>query len=340
MPRWLIWGLGLILAAMLAVAGWWFGPRYFYKYFGHMALAEAKSTMTEAQAEAIRDHIGGLRARVAWGSSRSGNHELYLMELPQVRVRRLTNNHFVDFYPRFSPDGAKLVFARSTTEWVSERETDGWDAWVLDLNTGQESLAAKGGNFPAWLDDHTISFQRDDKVWTRDLATGQETMVMDGGPAFGGGLSTPMFSPLTRQLIAVTARGDKLSGVFVMKMRNMDPDRYGAGGCQISFFPGGERLYWVEPEGHGGTRIMEAVQGNKLPARVFMDRPGQFSHEYFPHLSDDGQWLVWGASAGGHEHDIADYEIFLWRVGAPWGQNVRLTYNPANDRWPDIHIME
>ena len=51
--------------------------------------------------------------------------------------------------------------------------------------------------------------------------------------------------------------------------------------------------------------------------RVFMDLPGAYSHEYFPKLSNDGRWLVWGATAEGHEHDRADYEIFLGKSGPP-----------------------
>jgi hypothetical protein len=38
------------------------------------------------------------------------------------------------------------------------------------------------------------------------------------------------------------------------------------------------------------------------------------------------------------EHDRADYEIFLWRVGMPWGQAVQLTHHPENDQWPDLWI--
>ena len=44
-----------------------------------------------------------------------------------------------------------------------------------------------------------------------------------------------------------------------------------------------------------------------------------------------------GASAGGHEHDVADYEIFLWQVGAPADQVQRLTFHSGNDNWPDIY---
>ena len=40
----------------------------------------------------------------------------------------------------------------------------------------------------------------------------------------------------------------------------------------------------------------------------------------------------------GHDHDIADYEIYLWHVGDKPEEDVRLTYHSANDRWPDIFI--
>jgi hypothetical protein len=47
---------------------------------------------------------------------------------------------------------------------------------------------------------------------------------------------------------------------------------------------------------------------------------------------------VWGITQRGHDHDTADYEIYLWEVGTPREKAVRLTYNSANDRWPDVFI--
>jgi hypothetical protein len=70
----------------------------------------------------------------------------------------------------------------------------------------------------------------------------------------------------------------------------------------------------------------------------FMDLPGRRSHEYFPELSADGHWMVWGVTQRGHDHDIADYEIYLWEVGTPPDTAVRLTHHSGNDRWPDIFI--
>ena len=73
------------------------------------------------------------------------------------------------------------------------------------------------------------------------------------------------------------------------------------------------------------------------PAR-WLDLTGNYSHEYFPKVSGDGRVLVLGASAGGHEHDVADYEIFLWEIGAPADAAIRLTYHTGNDCWPDIYL--
>jgi hypothetical protein len=78
--------------------------------------------------------------------------------------------------------------------------------------------------------------------------------------------------------------------------------------------------------------------GPGLPRQVFMDLPGSYSHEYFPRVSSDGRWLVWGAAARGHEHDRADYEIFVWQLDRPASEAVRLTHHPGNDQWPDIHV--
>ena len=55
-------------------------------------------------------------------------------------------------------------------------------------------------------------------------------------------------------------------------------------------------------------------------------------------FSADGKWLVWGATAKGHDHDIYDYELYLWEIGTPAKTAARLTFHTANDRWPDIWL--
>jgi hypothetical protein len=82
----------------------------------------------------------------------------------------------------------------------------------------------------------------------------------------------------------------------------------------------------------------EPLKDPSLDQLELMDLPGRRSHEYFPELSSDGKWLIWAATQRGHDHDTADYEIYLWQVGSPSDQAVRLTHNSGNDRWPDLFL--
>jgi Tol biopolymer transport system component len=95
----------------------------------------------------------------------------------------------------------------------------------------------------------------------------------------------------------------------------------------------------MESEGHGGTRVMHTPVAGGRP-EVLIDLPGAYSHEYFPTMTPDGRWLVWGAAAEGHEHDRADYEIFVWRVGTPPESARRVTYSTSNDQWPDLRLND
>ena len=85
------------------------------------------------------------------------------------------------------------------------------------------------------------------------------------------------------------------------------------------------------------NRILRAPAGGGPPS-LLLDLPGEYSHEYFPRVSSDGRFLVFAASAGGHEHDRADYEIFLWEIGRPAGTALRLTWHSGNDQWPDLWV--
>jgi hypothetical protein len=149
-------------------------------------------------------------------------------------------------------------------------------------------------------------------------------------------METPELSPDGSRL-AVTVRSRRYHGVAVVDLasRAVTPLSE-VNACQITWLPGSSRLLWMESLGNGGTQITAGGPGR--PRETFMDLPGPYSHEYFPRVSSDGGWLVWGAAARGHEHDRADYEIFVWRIGQPVSEAVRLTHHPGNDQWPDIHV--
>jgi hypothetical protein len=334
--RTLWWAVSLTAICLAVLYSYFFGIRLYYRHLGLYFLKPTGTHWPKGSREAIRALIGPMRGKLVWGSSRTGSHQIFLMTLPELIIYQLTNHPHVNYHPRFSPEGQRIIFARSQKVWVSERDQIPWDIYLYDLETGKESLSVRNGNFPHWLPDgQQILFLRKFQIVVMDLLSKKEKVIFDGQkPSFEGEPSSPELSSLNPNLLAVTLRG-KNEGTFLVDMAKGTMTLFGKNACQISWLPGTSDLVWVEVGGKGGTLLM-ASPVQKVDRRVFMDLPFSFSHEYFPRFSRDGQWLVWGASEGEHEHDLADYEIFLWKVGTPWNTAVRMTFNKANDRFPDI----
>jgi Tol biopolymer transport system component len=300
------------------------------------------ASLTAPERDTVDALARRLEGRVVWSSNRTGNHELYLLDLGTRSVRRLTNTPQVEFFSRFSPDGQRILFTRSHRDYVSPRDPTAWDVYVMNADGTGERLLVRNGYSPQWAPDgEGIIFLRGEQVMRLDVkggVPGRESVLLDGPTTEGiqGGMQTPELSPDGTRL-AVTIRSRRYNGVAVVDLETRRVTRLSSiNACQITWTPGSDRLLWMESEGNGGTSIVSGGPG--LPRSPFMDLPGSYSHEYFPRVSNDGAWLVWGAAARGHEHDRADYEIFVWRIGQPVSETVRLTHHPGNDQWPDIHL--
>ncbi len=298
--------------------------------------------------EAVRELGRRLDGMLVWSSNRSGHHQLYLVDLREQSVRQLTSSPNVNFLSRFSPDGRQVVFLRSQQEYVTFRDPTRWDVFLVNVDGTGERRIARGGYHPTWTRDGlAVIFERQGRIVRYDLAARQETVALDGPTEFPGGeLGDVELAPDGRRW-AFGLRGT-FAGVFGLQGPYsgavvFDPQARTLASltreqaCQTTWAPDGQRVLWMEPGGNGGTRIMSG-RPDGSGRGVFMDLPGAYSHEYFPKLANDGRWLVWGASAEGHEHDRADYEIFVWEVGAPVEQAVRLTHHEGNDQWPDLWV--
>ncbi len=107
-----------------------------------------------------------------------GTHDILRMDLPARRITRLTQDTHTETFPRISPDGRRIVYARSQRPWVSQRDERSWDTWLLDLTSGQTRLLAKNANAPTWsAQGDQVFFQRDGtKLVVYDLAQKQENV--------------------------------------------------------------------------------------------------------------------------------------------------------------------
>ena len=108
-------------------------------------------------------------------------------------------------------------------------------------------------------------------------------------------------------------------------------------GCQLCWMPGYEKMIFTN-HGHIGDNAFEIVDPETSEVVTLLDLPTEYNHVYFPRFSEDGKWLIYGASKGDHEHDQADYDIFLWKVGSPVESIHHLAADRGNDSWPDLHV--
>ena len=299
------------------------------------------ATPTVQETGALHDAADALEGFVVWSSNRYGNHDILMLELPGLEIRRLTTHPHVDYFPRISPDGKQIVFARSQIPWVSQRNPVPWDVYLLDIETGVERQIASFANTPTWSEDgKTIYFERKGAQFLSfDLESEQEALLFESGKngvPENAVLQTPAFSG-SRAAMAVTLRKGKRGTAVFYTDGNIVPV---GGGCQLVWTPEPSRLCYVDSGGRQKNAIYTFDLETRQRTRL-LDLTGALSHEYFPRFSRDGQFLVCGASSGErgqHEHDTGDYEIFLWRLGTPPEEAVRLTNHTGNDCWPDIFL--
>ncbi len=323
-----------------AVFSWIPGATRFYTRWVPPSPLPRLEGVSEEERSAFRQLGTELAGYLVWSSNREGNHELYLVDLITGAERRLTEHPHVDFFSRFSPDGTQISFLRSQREWVSFREDESWDLYVMDADGSNERLLAPQAYHPTWVPDGSgLVFIRQNHIIKYELATGTETVLHDGAaPPTNGRVEEPEL--LEDGLVSITLRNvpDETVGVLDLTAGTYRP-LSSARACQITWVPTRRHLVWIFGEGRGGTQVMHASLEDTRE-EVLIDLPHEYSHEYFPRVTANGEWLIWGAAAEGHEHDRADYELFVWKLDRPQSTALRLTYSRANDQWPDLFLVD
>jgi hypothetical protein len=300
----------------------------------------------------LRDLTKNLKGKIIWSTSRDANHDIYIMDANGTGAKSLTRGPKTDWYSRFSPDGKKIIFTRSKLDWTIETDAnfpERWDTWIINADGSGEKLLIPNSTWATWTRDGlSILYSRGKNVYRSNAEGGGETLIADGDKEWKGGLAQHPSLSDDGRFLATTLRGSQReTGILDLKTRKWFTS---GGGCQFSFFPNAHRCIRVNETGNGGTQVFafslkeDGTHGKISDGKIdgksisFMDLPGRRSHEYFPKLSPQGDYLIWAATQKGHDHDLADYEIYLWKVGDAADKAARLTYHSGNDRWPDIHL--
>jgi len=110
----------------------------------------------KAAMAAVGGKAGG---KIVWSSSRLGNHDLFVMDTDGSHVHPITKGEAVDWFPRFSPDGSRILFTRSKKGWVFERDanTDGkWDIYTVTPDGKDETKVVDNASWGTWISNDEI----------------------------------------------------------------------------------------------------------------------------------------------------------------------------------------
>lgn len=314
-------------------------------------VGEDVSSRFEDRLKKSVQELQGVNGFAVWSSNRFGNHDIIKMDLPSRKVTQLTNNPHTEFYSRISPNGKRVVFARSQELWVSQRNWLAWDVYILDIESGKEKLVAKNATFPSWVDNGSVSYLHNGtQVIVKGLGLfARARVVYESGKTNkvlpGALISTPEYNPKTGQVV-FTGKQSELGmrngfwGTAIQHANSRHDGLYN--GCQIFFSSDNSYLYQVafggEHDSKGNHFLKIDLETHKT-SKLF-DFKDNYSHIYFPKDSNDGNYMVFGGSAEGHEHDTADYEIFLWDMSKSPEYATRLSFHSGNDNWPDVYIHD
>lgn len=317
-------------------------------------------TPSKAEEKALAEIKGTISGVIVWSTSRSNSkHDIWKMNADGTEPTQLTKTDQVDWFPRISPDGQTILFNRSKGGWVSENDAkyfQKWDLYMINMDGTGERKVVDGATWGTWRPNgKEIVFSRDDKVFIKSLdSAGTETLLLDGSVSIKKGtiVQEPNLSPDGNYLAATLRGTSRETGIWNLAEKKWVTT---GEGCQIDWFPDGKNIYRMNSTGNGGSaapsEVLKFEVKNGVPTQTvgafsvskdlkLMDLPGRRSHEYFPKVDASGRYMVWCATQKGHDHDIYDYEMYLWKIGEKAEKAVRLTFHTGNDRWPDIYIKQ
>lgn len=164
----------------------------------------------------------GRRLAFVWMPESGAEYDLYLMDLPSGKPRRLTTGPELDWYPEWSPDGRAIAYLRLTPGGGQ------CEVRLLDPDRGQDRLLFKSPvaavEAPPWVftwtpDSRSLIFPDYGRAGTnsglvrRDILTGESVPLTVPPPGVAGD-SRPVLSPNGRSLLFLRLAASGTGNLF------------------------------------------------------------------------------------------------------------------------------
>jgi MYXO-CTERM domain-containing protein len=282
---------------------------------------------------------------VLWQSYRKDSRaEVYRARADGSEVTRMTSTG--GSTPAWSPDG----------RWISY--IDGSGAICLMRPDGSDSHVMLASGWPiGWLHDNSGLLVNESDVFNiYDPETMESTYLLARS-------EYPQFDGITMQVNAVThdnryvllgshlfingytaANGSFVSeySAVILDLLHKDKIYYFGSGCWPFTPPQGDLVFHIcadcptHPDIYH-MHLADLATRASYAAEVAHADP-DWGHEYNPRVSNDNQWISYMASAGCHQGETCDYDIWLHHLGSDPSQRLRVTKEPGLDGYPNLHV--
>lgn len=272
--------------------------------------------------------------RIVFDSNRSGTFGIYTIKANGSELTKIYDSPLEDMFPDPSPDNQWIVFTQAKT---LERDSYA-DIWLVQRDGTEAKLLAQNGAAATFAaDGKTIYFERDrKKIIAIDInGTNEREVFPAGSTTFGNYIiGKPRISDDGRFASFISDKNGRWHS-WIANLESKDAALMGRG-CEATWYPkSNNQLVWIqkkEANALAGSGVFTFNTEAGVSTKLHDDGP-PFGHEYFPEITPDNNFLLYGACPHDqHSHESANYQLYIKDLKS--GESARITLDPFTNRWP------
>jgi len=302
-----------------------------------------------AGATPITPTANELAAREALGQRLAGSKLLWVNQdkifystLDSFAPQQISPAGATEGNPRWSPDGTKILFVR---------EPEG--VFVMDADFSNSALVIPGGNTASWTragDSITAVASDGYRVLKYDLGSSDTATIYDSRQAPYNGQKVSQAAELRnggRFLLTFRLTPEHVTEIVDLQNESyISNSQMERGDCSPAWSPDGS--YILTTARTSNRPVLQTVFHS---GSASVDASTHFigvadtceCNSFYIHgqrVSNDGQWVAFGAKIFDGPQQDGIREIWIWKIGEPETNAVRVTFDTAEDQTPSLFIPE